>query len=340
MLDPFPPPPQWLARATAPVASYLNLPTLPLHIHEILGFAIFYQVLYKYGAPAISRRLVPSYYSSFNKRTQINWDVHIVSFVQSLIVCGFALWTIREDAERAQLGWQGRVFGYTGSTGVVQALGAGYFVWDFFMCLKYINIFGPGMLAHAISALSVFTLGFRPFVNYYAPVFILYELSSPFLNIHWACDKLNLTGSIYQLINGVALIFVFFTARLCYGTYQSFSVAYDVYTAMRLSATDVVLAEAPFSKGVATEPSTNELAEILRFYDRSSIPLWLPAVYLGSNLVLNGLNWYWFGKMITTIKARFDPDAKKVAEQKRLEHEEPVKASGVKGQGQARKRRA
>ena len=42
----------------------------------------------------------------------------------------------------------------------------------------------------------------RPFVNYYAPTFILYELSSPFLNIHWFCDKLNMTGSKIQLYNG------------------------------------------------------------------------------------------------------------------------------------------
>jgi hypothetical protein len=29
--------------------------------------------------------------------------------------------------------------------------------------------------------------------------------------------------------------------------------------------------------------------------------------YLASNLTLNGLNWYWFSKMIATIRKRFDP---------------------------------
>jgi hypothetical protein len=33
----------------------------------------------------------------------------------------------------------------------------------------------------------------RPFLNYFAPTFILYELSSPFLNIHWFLDKVNMT---------------------------------------------------------------------------------------------------------------------------------------------------
>lgn len=35
------------------------------------------------------------------------------------------------------------------------------------------------------------------------------------------------------------------------------------------------------------------------------MPLWLAAVYLGSNLTLNGLNYYWFSRMIVTVTARF-----------------------------------
>lgn len=40
---------------------------------------------------------------------------------------------------------------------------------------------------------------------------------------------------------------------------------------------------------------------------RQDVPLWLAASYLVSNITLNGLNWYWFGKMIETIRKRFDP---------------------------------
>jgi hypothetical protein len=35
----------------------------------------------------------------------------------------------------------------------------------------------------------------HPFANYYGLNFILYEISTPFLNIHWFFDKLNMTGS-------------------------------------------------------------------------------------------------------------------------------------------------
>jgi hypothetical protein len=47
--------------------------------------------------------------------------------------------------------------------------------------------------------------------------------------------------------------------------------------------------------------------DILRFADGQTVPLWLAAAYLASNLTLNGLNWFWFSKMIATLRKRFDP---------------------------------
>lgn len=35
------------------------------------------------------------------------------------------------------------------------------------------------------------------------------------------------------------------------------------------------------------------------------VPTWLAVMYLGSNLLLNTLNVYWFGKMVETISKRF-----------------------------------
>ena len=39
-------------------------------------------------------------------------------------------------------------------------------------------------------------------MNYYGPVFILYELSSPFLNFHWFFDKLGMTGALCSRVSG------------------------------------------------------------------------------------------------------------------------------------------
>lgn len=176
----------------------------------------------------------------------------------------------------------------------------------------------------------------RPFVNFYAPIFVLYELSSPFLNIHWACDKLGLTGSIYQLINGIVLVIVFFGARLCFGTYQTYLVTADILTAVRSSNVEL----ASYMKSNSSGPGSVEVDELLRYYTPAAVPIWLPIVYVGSNTVLNILNWYWFGKMVTTIKSRFVSGADKPEAQKQVKNHDVGHATSVQVKDDTRKRRA
>ncbi|KAF2137959.1 uncharacterized protein K452DRAFT_290996 [Aplosporella prunicola CBS 121167] len=305
MLDPFPfAAPAALQTAVQPLADYFSLQTLPLHIHEVLFAFALYHITYAILSPTLSRWLFPRIYPALNKRTQLNWDVHVVSLVQSTLVNALALWVSAVDDERGDMNWVGRVWGYTGAGGLVQGFACGYFLWDLWISLRYVRIFGVGLLAHAVSALAVFSLGFRPFVNFYGPTFILYELSSPFLNVHWFCDKLNLTGSKIQLYNGFLLLGSFFGARLCWGSYQSYSVFKDVYRA--LSASDAL------NDSITNLDHNLALnTGIMRFApssaDELAIPLWLAAVYLAANLTLNALNWYWFSKMIETVRKRFAP---------------------------------
>jgi hypothetical protein len=52
--------------------------------------------------------------------------------------------------------------------------------------------------------------------------------------------------------------------------------------------------------------------ELSRFSHQidNGLPWWLSLTYVVSNIVLNGLNYYWFSKMIETVLKRFrDPDA-------------------------------
>ncbi|KAF2403850.1 DUF887-domain-containing protein, partial [Trichodelitschia bisporula] len=302
MHDPFPlPAPTWLVRAVTPLADALNLPTLPLHSHEILFAFALYQFTQTAVSPALSKRLFPQTYANLSPRSRLNWDVHVVSLLQSVLVCATALWVMSVDGERKDMGWEARVWGYTGGTGLVQALATGYFAWDLVVTARNVRVFGPGMLAHAVAALTVFSFGFRPFVNYYGPTFILYELSSPFLNVHWFCDKLNMTGSTLQFLNGLCLLATFAGCRLVWGSYNSVLVYYDAWRAFAASSSS--------GPAFSLKALSAADAEALRFYGTgdADVPLWLVAAYLGSNLTLNGLNWYWFGKMIETLRKRFDP---------------------------------
>ena len=148
-------------------------------------------------------------------------------------------------------------------------------------------------------------------MNFYAPTFILYELSSPFLNIHWFCDKLQLTGSRLQFYNGLLLLAMFFSCRLVWGTYQSIRVYQDVWAAIQ--SPGPTLAHFSNQTAAATYQSYNSKSESLRFEGEGLVPVWLAATYLGSNILLNTLNFYWFGKMIETVKKRFRPPQGKEA---------------------------
>lgn len=161
MHDPFPiPRPEGLVKYVEPVAEYLSLKSLPLHFHEVAIAYAFYDITYRVIAPAFSRLFFPRVYSSFNARTKLNWDVHIVSFVQSTLICALALWVMWSDTELAHMDSMERVHGYTGASGLIQAFAGGYFLWDLVITVQNVRIFGIGMLFHAISALCVFGLGF------------------------------------------------------------------------------------------------------------------------------------------------------------------------------------
>jgi hypothetical protein len=161
MKDPFPIAPiPWLAKLVQPWADRFDLPTLPLHIHEVLAAALLYSLIFYPISPILSRIFAPEHYLKLPRKKRLNWDAHVVSMVQSCLINGVAIWVMFADQERGQMDWQERIWGYTGAAAMVQALAAGYFVWDFFVTALNFDVFGPGTLAHAISALLVYSLGF------------------------------------------------------------------------------------------------------------------------------------------------------------------------------------
>ena len=166
MLDPFPPPPRFLIDAVKPFADALNLHTLPLHVHEVLFAAFLYTFTCNIVSPLISSRVCPKTYPRLSRRAKLNWDIHVVSFVQAVVINSLSLYAIWFDEERRAwrssdlAGWEGRLWGYYGLGGLCQSFALGYFLWDLFMCSMHVDVFGFGMLAHAVSAVAVFGLGY------------------------------------------------------------------------------------------------------------------------------------------------------------------------------------
>ncbi|KAF9372673.1 hypothetical protein BGX21_004713 [Mortierella sp. AD011] len=84
-------------------------------------------------------------------------------------------------------------------------------------------------------------------------------------------DKLGMTGTIYQFINGIILLSLFLCVRIMFGIYMS----YQTYQTAMLVI--------------------------------DQIPWHLIIVYSLANVILNSLNIYWFYKMIESLTKRFKP---------------------------------
>ncbi|KAH9224637.1 TLC domain-containing protein [Leptodontidium sp. 2 PMI_412] len=289
MLDPFFAPIPILTEAVKPLCDYLSLKSLPLHIHEILFAFGFYHIIFEYLAPPLSSWFLPKQYKQLSYESKLRWNMHCASMVQCCNITMLALWTIYSDNERRNMNLEERMWGYTGAAALVQALATGYFLFDLVVMVRYLDVFGLGMLAHALSCLITYTLGFRPIFNYYGCVFMLYELSTPFLNIHWFFDKMGMTGTRAQLYNGIALLVVFFSCRLVWGAYSSFNIYRDVWNALH------------FDRSV----KIGGTEEMMQFAGGRSLPMWLVVLYMSGHVTLQALNVFWFGKMIAAVKKRF-----------------------------------
>lgn len=160
MLDPFLLPNSKLETFIQPLCDFLSLRTLPLHIHEILYAFSFYHIIFEYVAPPLSTFFLPGRYTKLSYESKLRWNMHCASMVQSVAICVLALYVITVDDERRNMNLEERMWGYTGAAGMVQALATGYFLFDLAVMVRYLDVFGLGMLAHASSCLVTYTLGF------------------------------------------------------------------------------------------------------------------------------------------------------------------------------------
>lgn len=104
-------------------------------------------------------------------------------------------------------------------------------MWDLFVCIRYFKLFGFSFLFHGAAALYVFVCSLRPYCLPWAPAFLLFELSTPFVNVNWFATRLP-AGTISDtvvMINGLLLLATFFFVRIIWGFYAAGLVAYDMY---------------------------------------------------------------------------------------------------------------
>lgn len=160
------------------------------------------------------------------------------------------------------------LWAYTESSLSLVCIASGYFLYDTVTCMVWHDIYSFEFLAHGAISFQIFFWGTRPFLNYYASIFLLFEVSTIFLNLNWFLDKAKMTMSPIGIVNGLILLFTFGGVRVVFGLYQS----YHFWVTM-LSNTDTV-------------------------------HVYFIIYYLVSNLILCSLNIFWYSKMIQMVIAK------------------------------------
>ncbi|CAG8513807.1 5221_t:CDS:2 [Paraglomus brasilianum] len=212
----------------------------------------------------ISPILFPKTYKQLSDLKRLSWDIHVVSLVHSVAITALSAPLLFDETLLKD-----KVFGYDEYAGNVYAIACGYFLWDSLVSLYYVKAFGVGFVVHGASCFGVYLFAYRPFLNYYGAAFLMFELSTPFLNLHWFMDKVGATGSLLQFFRNTSY-------WLCPN---------NVHLLLILTCT-VVLS-----------------VTVLPVIDR--VPIFLQVIYGGANVILNTLNVFWFFKMLNSASRRF-----------------------------------
>lgn len=147
------------------------------------------------------------------QRDKKELKVNLVSFVHAVISSALSLTVVmfpdKEIIENPYYGYSRRVM-------CTCAISASYFLWDVIIVV-FDDKIDLAFLFHGVACFLCYSFALRPFLSKFACWFLLYELSTPFLNVR---NILLITGKkdsdvfrLYQTLFGVT----FFAVRILYG---------------------------------------------------------------------------------------------------------------------------
>lgn len=194
----------------------------------------------------------------YNKEKK-QFNCHLVALLHSILVIAPCLYLYHlEPLDRYQ------IFSYNSLVGQLHAVSMGYFLWDSITSIQLHDI--PFTL-HGLACFSMMLLSFQPFLMNFGYKFLLFELSTPFVNVNWFMDRIpGWKGGYLWYFNGISLILTFFVARIVIGTH----LVWQMIESMTYN----------------------------RYY--LSTPTIL--TYICGTITLSTLNYYWFYLMLKKVK--------------------------------------
>jgi len=176
------------------------------------------------GAASYGSETLVVRYSKFTPREKTNWVNLIISFVHAVIVCSLSMYVVVSPDGTME---EDRVYGSSDMANLICAIAAGYFFFDMGACLTGEKV-DPLMVFHHLASFLCYTFVQYQFLAYYAVRLLLYELSTPLLDIREMMLLLGYRNTPQLAKVEKAFGIVFLAARILYGIPLSIGALYDV----------------------------------------------------------------------------------------------------------------
>mmetsp|Transcript_10338 Transcript_10338/g.11876 ORF Transcript_10338/g.11876 Transcript_10338/m.11876 type:complete len:267 (+) Transcript_10338:220-1020(+) len=174
----------------------------------------------------------PSTWKKLSSDDHLQLNIATVSSAHCVGILYLTYFILQEDSFLEQ-----NVF-YQNSenTRALFALSAGYFIWDVIIVFRT-SPFDYKFFFHGIVCLTIYWVNQRPFLHYYGFRFLLFELSTPFLNLRKYVALLR--GEDHALVKPLSWLFgiSFLVVRILWGIplmYRFQLVAYEELSTLSL----------------------------------------------------------------------------------------------------------
>jgi len=165
----------------------------------------------------------------FTSSQRREFGIRCNSMVNSVVLSVLSFYLLQT------LEFQSRLFDYEPAVVFLLCLASGYFIWDTIDVVLNIKDSGLGFFFHGFSCSILYTYAlFTQTLFYYSITFLLFELSTPFLNLMWFSStfaelaQIKLPSHIPNFFR-VAFALTFLVARVMMGPYWSSLFWIDAY---------------------------------------------------------------------------------------------------------------
>jgi hypothetical protein len=189
-------------------------------LRNLVFSVAFWTLLWKL-TPAFSETFFKTYLQ-LSEDEKIIWNSRIISTCHSLaaftlaVYCTFFDTTLQTD----------KLYAVSELSNFIAIVCGGYFIWDLAVCVLYVKVTGWAFLLHAIYCSIVYvSILFKRHFHYFAIAFLLYEGSTPLLNLYVIMNmqnskkQRNLFFLKLHTLLGIAFFFVYVLLRLVFGNW-------------------------------------------------------------------------------------------------------------------------